>query len=457
MAEIEKLQKEQKSIEEKLNGYEDRLKASNEQMQELQTNQAKEESIKDSSKASILSTAAKGVSLFTVASNEKVVVDMSVTRYDLEKLEVGQSANITLAGKNYEGTVSRLSRLAAENAKGTPVVSAEIQIENPDDSIYLGLEAKVKVEGHKAENVLIVPVEAVNTGKDGSFCYVVENGVVVKREVETALSSASLIEVKSGLKAGDQVIKIGTDDVTGLSVEMTIFETTKEVTIIGVFKEKQSEGGLVDSMMYNGNRVTLYMPYTSNYAFGYILDEFYGIYVIAENGYSSRAVSNEIVRLLEQRYQVQGEDQFYVEDAESQISMITDVLDMLTAFIALVAAIALLVGGIGVMNIMLVSVTERTREIGIRKALGARTGSIMLQFLSESAIITCIGGIIGIILGVLGARAVCSLPMLGFEPRISVATIVLATLFSSCVGIIFGVYPAKKAAKLSPIEALRRN
>ena len=249
----------------------------------------------------------------------------------------------------------------------------------------------------------------------------------------------------------------GTDDVTGLSVEMTIFETTKEVTIIGVFKEKQSEGGLVDSMMYNGNRVTLYMPYTSNYAFGYILDEFYGIYVIAENGYSSRAVSNEIVRLLEQRYQVQGEDQFYVEDAESQISMITDVLDMLTAFIALVAAIALLVGGIGVMNIMLVSVTERTREIGIRKALGARTGSIMLQFLSESAIITCIGGIIGIILGVLGARVVCSLPMLGFEPRISVATIVLATLFSSCVGIIFGVYPAKKAAKLSPIEALRRN
>ena len=155
--------------------------------------------------------AAKGVSLFTVASNEKVVVDMSVTRYDLEKLEVGQNAKITLAGKNYEGTVSRLSRLAAENAKGTPVVSAEIQIENPDDSIYLGLEAKVKVEGHKAENVLIVPVEAVNTGKDGSFCYVVENGVVVKREVETGLSSASLIEVKSGLKAGDQVIKIGTE------------------------------------------------------------------------------------------------------------------------------------------------------------------------------------------------------------------------------------------------------
>lgn len=249
----------------------------------------------------------------------------------------------------------------------------------------------------------------------------------------------------------------GTDEVVGLGVEATIFDITQEITIVGVIKEEQSEGGLVDSMMYNSNRVSLYMPYTSNFAFGYILDEFYGVYVIAENGYSSMAISNEIVSMLERRYQVQGEDQFYVEDAESQISAITDVLDMLTAFIALVAAIALLVGGIGVMNIMLVSVTERTREIGIRKALGARTGSIMLQFLSESAIITCIGGIIGIILGVLGAKAICSLPMLGFEPRISIATIVLTTLFSSCVGIVFGVYPARKAAKLSPIEALRRN
>ena len=130
---------------------------------------------------------------------------------------------------------------------------------------------------------------------------------------------------------------------------------------------------------------------------------------------------------------------------------------MITAFIALVAAIALLVGGIGVMNIMLVSVTERTREIGIRKALGARTGSVMMQFLAESAIITCIGGIIGITLGLLGAYGICSMPMLGFAPDINVMTILLATLFSSAVGIFFGIYPAKKAARLSPIEALRRN
>ena len=141
-------------------------------------------------------------------------------------------------------------------------------------------------------------------------------------------------------------------------------------------------------------------------------------------------------------------------DFNDSMDQINKILDYITAFVVLVAAISLLVGGIGVMNIMLVSVTERTREIGIRKALGARTRSIMLQFLFESAIITLLGGIIGIILGIVGANVVCG--MIGFTVGISPVVVVLTTLFSSAVGIFFGIYPAKKAAKLSPIEALRR-
>ena len=120
-----------------------------------------------------------------------------------------------------------------------------------------------------------------------------------------------------------------------------------------------------------------------------------------------------------------------------------------------IASISLLVGGIGVMNIMLVSVTERTREIGIRKGLGARTSSILWQFLAESAIITAIGGIIGIILGIGGAELICL--VMPLTPRISLSTILIATLFSSAVGIFFGIVPARKAANLSPIEALRRD
>ena len=106
------------------------------------------------------------------------------------------------------------------------------------------------------------------------------------------------------------------------------------------------------------------------------------------------------------------------------------------------------------MNIMLVSVTERTREIGIRKALGARTRSIMLQFLFESAIITLLGGIIGIVAGVVGANVICR--MINMTASISPVVVIFTTLFSSAVGIFFGIYPARKAAKMSPIEALRR-
>ena len=259
-AALEKIREEQSKlneISEKLNGYQDRLKDSTENLEKLQTSKAKEEGIKDSSEASKLTAAArselatnnnlsnlnaqmtkddinegkagiqaefsgvvtevtavpggpaaKGGSLFTVASNEDVIVDMSVTRFDLEKLEVGQMAEINLAGKTYTGQVSKLSRLAADNSKGTPVVSAEIHIDNPDENIYLGLEAKVTVSGRKVENVIVVPVEAVNTGVDGSFCYVVdETGVVVRKDVETGLASATEIEISAGLNAGDKVIR----------------------------------------------------------------------------------------------------------------------------------------------------------------------------------------------------------------------------------------------------------
>ena len=260
------------------------------------------------------------------------------------------------------------------------------------------------------------------------------------------------------ISQSDAVRMFGTDDVVGMTVELTISNVTQEVTIIGVTESKESESSMV-SMGYMSDTIALSMPTTVlEEGYGYDLgDGSYSVIIMCQSSEDSQQVLTDSLRLLEARHQCQGQGVYMTQNAADEIDQINDILGMITAFIVLVAAISLLVGGIGVMNIMLVSVTERTREIGIRKALGARTGSILLQFLSESAIITLLGGLIGIILGLLGAYGICSLPMLGFAPGVRITTILIATVFSSSVGIFFGIYPARKAAKMHPIDALRQN
>lgn len=165
------------------------------------------------------------------------------------------------------------------------------------------------------------------------------------------------------------------------------------------------------------------------------------------------SVSTQIVRILETRHDAVGENWYSATNFLQALDQVDQVLSLFINFIAAVAGIALLVGGIGVMNIMLVSVTERTREIGTRKALGATTRTILVQFLMESVILCLIGGTIGLILGILLATGVSN--ALNIVPNITIGSVLLVLLFSSAVGIFFGLYPARKAAKLDPIEALR--
>lgn len=149
--------------------------------------------------------------LLTVESNEDVCVMISLNKSDLEKVKEGQKAVVTVVGKEYEGTVTRVSKSATKNDKGASVVEGEIHIDNPDEDIFLGVDAKVKIEGVKAENVVTVPIEAVNVGKEGSFVYVVEDGILGIRDVETGISSAEAVEIVSGLDGTEQVVlSVGT-------------------------------------------------------------------------------------------------------------------------------------------------------------------------------------------------------------------------------------------------------
>lgn len=241
----------------------------------------------------------------------------------------------------------------------------------------------------------------------------------------------------------------GTTNVIGMTLDFTLYGTTQEFTVVGIRKDNAS---MLSGMMMS-DYISMEAPLS-------VVSSAYGFYVsmndlliISDGAENATQVAADTVRILENRHDVRGKNAIQVQNFNDQMSQINQVLSYITLFVVFVAAISLLVGGIGVMNIMLVSVTERTREIGIRKALGARTGSILLQFLSESAIITLLGGIIGILLGVLGAVGVCSL--IGFSAKVSVGTVFGASFFSSAVGIFFGIYPARKAAGLSPIEALR--
>lgn len=171
------------------------------------------------------------------------------------------------------------------------------------------------------------------------------------------------------------------------------------------------------------------------------------------------AASDQITQILQQRHRTPiGANDFTVFSQQDFLSTASAITGVLTIFLGGIAGISLLVGGIGIMNIMLVSVTERTREIGLRKALGARRRDIVIQFLTESSMLSLIGGIIGIIFGWLISFAVGQVAAArgtAFTPIIGLNAIALATIFSAAVGLFFGIYPANRAAGLEPVEALR--
>ncbi len=235
----------------------------------------------------------------------------------------------------------------------------------------------------------------------------------------------------------------------GKKITLNFRKNSQTVTIVGVFKDPFASLNMGDN---NGVPASGLLPNNYlNHINGNEQDKFTALQAKATDAKELNSVMAAVKDAL--RTRGSSSDVYSVSSSSQGLDQFNNILNMLTLFISGVAAISLFVGGIGVMNIMLVSVTERIREVGLRKAIGAKTKDILIQFLIEAIILTFLGGLIGVVLGYGGALLIGL--FIKTTPILNPTVVVVSIIVSTMTGLVFGVYPAKKAAALDPIEALR--
>lgn len=306
--------------------------------------------------------------------------------------------------------------------------------------------------------VNISPLRSLSTKYEFSDDYytVTLNGVNEEADkIENLDMMYGTFLTESNLKSKNRVIVIDNvlakkvfnkEDVVGEQIKLTIRGKEKIFNIIGVY-ENTSESNTKQSQNYSA---TVYTPIT---VIDLLLPNFYVSQYEATVKDINKIdeISDNIIKLLSIKHR--NNNKYNVESVMERMESINSILDTLTIFISFVAGISLFVGGIGVMNIMLVSVTERTKEIGICKSIGASNNYIMFQFIIEAIILCSVGGILGIISGYAASYTIGGL--VNVTPYIPLLTVFIAFGISTLIGVVFGVFPAKKAAELNPIDALR--
>ena len=237
------------------------------------------------------------------------------------------------------------------------------------------------------------------------------------------------------------------EDVIGEQISLKTWKGTSKFSVIGILENSNASTETQYSDEYPESIVIPVSTAIRLYGTDYVT----GFTILTDNTDNVDYMKNVITSTLEREHN--NEDKYYIQDTAELVESINSILSYVTLFISFVAGISLLVGGIGVMNIMMVTVTERTREIGIRKSIGAKNKDIRIQFMAEALILTGTGGILGLIIGYGGALLVGNI--VDIEPVMSISSIVIAVGISMGIGIVFGVAPANKASKLDPIECLR--
>ena len=337
-------------------------------------------------------------------------------------------------------TKKTTERITAEDMKEIKQAFPDINGVSPD--LYPSGDSKIKTK----RGMFLAGVEGLTEG--GLYARAAEmtaGSYFTEQHVDNAARVAVMLD-------SDVKDVFGTTNCIGMTMEITVGSKSAEYRVVGLRKNSS----LFSDLLGDPNEDKYYsveIPYTSYCAdFGGNAAD-----ITSVNVYAPPSILEERTKqakdLIEVNHGLRRTGAVRSNVFGSLGEIFGNTLGYVRTFLMLVSAISLVVGGIGVMNIMLVSVTERTREIGIRKSIGARTEAIMIQFLAESALLTLMGGFIGIAVGVLISFFVCR--ALQFKLIIEPISIITASVFSIIIGIFFGIYPARKAAKMKPIDALR--